>query len=82
MTGRDLVLYIINNDLLDVEMDAKAKELFMTVEEAAVKLGISTTSLQDMLKLGLIDYVIFDEVAYIHKDVQLASLHNKKQALR
>lgn len=82
MTGKDLVLYIINNNLLDTEFNAKAKDLFLTVEEAAVKLGISTTSLQDMIKLGIVDYVVFDEIIYVHKDIQLTSLHHKKQGVR
>ena len=77
MTGKDLVLFIINNDLLDVEITAKFSDLFITVEEAAVKLGISTTSLIDMIRLGLVDYVAFDDVIYLYKDVTLASVKRR-----
>lgn len=74
MTGKDLVLYIIKNNLLDANLDVQLRNVFFTVEEAAVKMGISVASLQDMLKLGLIDYLVFDEVIYLHKDVLLTSI--------
>lgn len=73
MTGKDLVMFILNHNLLDVKLNTKVRDLFLTVEEAAVKLGISTTSLNDMMKLGIVDYIIFDEKIYLHKDVQLTS---------
>ena len=81
MTGKDLILFIINHDLLDVDMASHIKcsfsDLFLTVEEAAVKLGISTTSLLDMIRLGIIDYVAFDDVIYLHKDVTLTSIKRR-----
>ena len=79
MTGKDLILFILKYDLLDVDItsDAKFNDLFLTVEEAAVKLGVSTTSLVDMIRLDLIDYVAFDDVIYLHKDVALTSLKRR-----
>ena len=81
MTGKDLVLFIINHDLLDVEINTKVTSLFLTVEEAAVKLGISTTSLLDMINLGIVDSILFNDTIYVPKDIQLKSLKNK-QVLR
>ena len=78
MTGKDLVLFIIKHDLLNEKIDSSnLNKIFLTIEEAAVKLGVSTASLQDMLKLGMFDYVIFDEKIYLHKGVQLTSIKRR-----
>lgn len=82
MTGKELVLFILNHDLLDVEIGTKITSLFLTVEEAAVKLGISKTSLLDMIKLGVVDSITFNETIYVSKDIELTSLKTKKQVLR
>lgn len=74
MKCKDLVLFILKHDLLDEEINGlKLNKLFLSLEEAAVKMGISTTSLLDMIKIGIFDYVMFDNKIYLHKDVQLTS---------
>ena len=78
MTGKDLVLFIINHDLLNTEINWKVKDLFLTVEEAAVKLGISTTSLLDMLKLEMFDYVVFNDTIYVSKDIELSKIKKRR----
>ena len=78
MTGKDLVLFILKNDLLDVEIDGTdTNSLFLTIEDAAVKLGVSTTSLQDMIKIGVVDYIEFNNEIYLYKNVSLTS--NKRR---
>ena len=71
MTGKDLVLTIIKYNLLDVNIDQNIADLFLTIDEAAVKMGISTTSLHDMIKLGIVDCIKFGDKTYIHKDTTL-----------
>lgn len=78
MTGKDLVLFIINHNLLDTEINWKVKDLFLTVEEAAVKLGISTTSLADMLKLEMFDYIVFNDTIYVSKDIELSKIKKRR----
>lgn len=40
MTGRELIIYILQNNLEDAEIfDDNLKSMFMSVEEAAVKFG-------------------------------------------
>lgn len=77
MTGKDLVLFIINHNMLNVEINKKITDLFLTTHEAAVKLGISTTSLEDMIKLGLVDHIVFNETIYVAKDIELAKIHKR-----
>lgn len=77
MTGKDLIMFILKHDLLNTKLDGKIRKLFLTVDEAAVKLGISTTSLTDMIELGLIDYIEFDGVMYIYQDVNLRELKRR-----
>lgn len=74
MKCKDLVIFIIKHDLLDEKINSlKLNQLFLSLEEAAVKMGISTTSLLDMIKLGVFDYIMLDNKIYLHKDVQLTS---------
>lgn len=74
MTCKDLVIFIIKHDLLDEKINSmKLNQLFLSLEEAAVKMGISTNSLLDMIKLGIFDYIMLDNKIYLHKDVRLTS---------
>ena len=77
MTGKDLVLFIINHNLLDVEINKNICDLFLTVEEAAVKMGVGTNSILDMIRIGLIDYVAFNDKIYLYKDVDLTTLKRR-----
>lgn len=79
LTGKDLVLLIINNNLLDVVLEDISIDdtIFFTVEEAAVKLGISTNSLLDMYKLGLIPGFDLGEKIYFDKDIDLSSIKRR-----
>ena len=47
MTGRDLMIYIIENHLEDTDVIENGKLIgFMTEEEAAVKFGVGTTTIR------------------------------------
>lgn len=80
LTGRDLVLLIINNNLLDVVLDDVVIDdtLFLTVDEAAVKLGIGTKSLLDMYKLGIVPGFELGNKIYFDKDIELSSIKKEK----
>lgn len=80
MTGKDVILFILNHNLVDTKIDGYAlNELFLTVEKAAVKFGIGTNSLKDMIRIGLIDCVEFDGEIYIYKDVVLPTSTVKRR---
>jgi len=78
MTGKDLVLFILNNDLLDEQIeDIKLNDSFLTIKEAAIKLGIGYNSLSDMIKLGLVDHIDIDGETYVHKNIDLTKLKRR-----
>lgn len=78
MTGKELIIFILNNDLLDAEIeDLRFNDAFYTVEAAAIKLHVGTNSLMDMIKLGLVDHVKFDGQIYIPKNVDLTNLKRR-----
>lgn len=80
MTGKDVILFILNHNLVDTKIDGyPMRDLFMTVEKAAIKFGIGTNSLKDMIKLGLIDCVEFNGETYIYKDVVLPTTIVKRR---
>lgn len=78
MTGKDWIMFILNNNLLDEDIeDLRMNDSFLTLEDAAVKLGVGTNSLLDMIKLKLVDHVKFDGQIYLHKNVQLSQLKRR-----
>lgn len=78
MKCKDLVIFIINNNLLDEEIDdLKLSEAFLTLEQAAVKLGISTSSLRDIAESGMLDYIKYNDQLYFHENVSLTNLKRR-----
>lgn len=58
MTGRDLIIYILSNGLEDEQVFENGRFVgFLTISEAAQKLGVGIESVKVMMKLGLIDNV-------------------------
>ena len=58
MTGRDMIMYILENHLEDEELfkDGKIPGL-MTYEEAAVKFGVGIDTIKAWIVLGTLDAV-------------------------
>lgn len=49
MTGRDLIIYILQNHLEDTEILTDNYHMFLTVEEAAVKYGTGFATIKAMV---------------------------------
>ena len=78
MKCKDLVIFIINNNLLDEEIESlKLSKSFLTLEQAAVKLGISTSSLKDIAEAGMLDYLKYGDELYFHENVSLRNLKRR-----
>lgn len=77
MTGKELMLFILENNLTDVELLPDetflvcVEDMFLTKEEAACKLGIGIESLCCMYKLNLISGVVINGEIFFPKDVKL-----------
>ncbi len=49
MTGRDLIIYILQNHLEDTEILTDNNHMFLTVEEAAVKYGTGVATIKALV---------------------------------
>lgn len=67
MTGRELIIFILSNNLENEEViDENGKPLgFMTVEEAAVKFNVGTAIMQAWVDTGIIPSIKLGDVHYI-----------------
>lgn len=66
MTGRDMIMYILENHLEDEELfkDGKIPGL-MTYEEAAVKFGVGIETIKAWIAFGWLDAVTIYGYHYI-----------------
>lgn len=66
MTGRDLIIYIIQNGLEDKPVYENGKILgFMNEFEAAVKFGVTVATIRTWIALNMLDGVAIGSVFYI-----------------
>ena len=66
MTGRDLIVYILQNDLEDEPIVQDGKFIgFITVVEAAKKANVGMATVLAWAVEGLISYVIVGHTIYI-----------------
>ena len=66
MTGRDLILYILQNNLEDKPVFENGRFIgFLTPTDVAVKREVGLATVHTWMDLGVIDYVVFDGVRYI-----------------
>ena len=71
MTGKDLVLYIVKNNLLDEPIYSEGKLIgFMTDEEAAIKFGVGVITVQTWQSIGLLQGIFIAKQLYIPADAK------------
>ena len=63
MTGRDLIIYILENHLEDVEIEAKP--LLVPLDKAAVELGCGLAGVKALLSIGTIKGIKINDKYYI-----------------
>ena len=69
MTGRDLIIYILQNNLEDTPIFKDGKLLgFMNVEEAAVKYEVGVATVKLWFRLGMLPAIVIGEEIYIPAD--------------
>lgn len=68
MTGRELILYILQNHLEDQEVFANDKFLdFMTVKDAAVKFEVGESTIRVWVKMDMLPSIRVGEEIFIPK---------------
>ena len=71
MTGRELIMYILENNLENEQVFKDGKLLgFLTVEEAAAKFEVGTATVRTWVCLGQIEFVWFDGTLYIPENAK------------
>lgn len=71
MTGRDLIIYILENKLEDTPMFENGKLLgFMDVHEAAVKLNVGPATIKTWFDLEAIPGIKIGEEIYIPVNIE------------
>lgn len=69
MTGRDLIIYILQNGLEDKEVFEDGVFIgFMTEEEAAVKFEVGVPTIRAWHSLGFINGVTIGDTLFIFKN--------------
>lgn len=54
ITGKDIITYILENDLVNEPVISNVSDILATPEEVAVKFGVGTAVVETMYELGLI----------------------------
>lgn len=66
MTGRDLIIYILQNGLEDEPVFKDGRFIgFVTVGEAAAKLGVGITTVCTLVYQNKLEGVMFNDTIYI-----------------
>lgn len=72
MSGRDFIIYILENHLEDELLFENGKFIgFITVEEAAVKFNVGVETIKAYASLGYLKAVIVDNALYIPANAKL-----------
>lgn len=70
MTGKELILYILQNNLEDtVVLNGAIFIGYMTVEEAAVKFNVGTATVKAWYDCRMLDGTKIGDTLYFRKDV-------------
>ena len=66
MTGRDLIIYILENNLENEQVCIDGMVLgFLTVEEAAIKFGVGVSTIYIWIGQGTLDHIQIGGSYYI-----------------
>lgn len=73
MTGREFILYILSNNLENEQLFDKDGTFigFMTVEEAAFKFGVGSSTVNTWILLGRLRAVMIGNKMYIPVNAEL-----------
>lgn len=70
MTGRELIIFVMENHLEDVTIfDGDMLPGLMTLEEAAVKLEIGRNTLKALFEMEKLPGAVIDEKIYIPENI-------------
>lgn len=79
MTGRDLIIYILQNGLEDEPVYKDGKIIgFIGEVEAAVKFGVTTATIRVWVSMGMLDGVVIGDSVYIPTNAEISMKNGEK----
>ncbi|MBR5862195.1 MAG: hypothetical protein IKZ08_02600 [Bacteroidales bacterium] len=80
MTGRELVVYIMENHLEDEEVIKNGVFVgFISEDEVAAKLGFGVATIRAFVELGILEGHRINDRLYFRKDVTLPKKTNEER---
>lgn len=72
ITGKDVIIYILENDLVDkvVISEADVSDIFLTMEEVAIKFDTGIAVIEALYELGMIKGYDIGGHVYFSKNIQ------------
>ena len=68
MTGRELIIYILENKLEDVDIfDTSLKSMFMSIDEAAVEFECGPATIKALIDIGRLNGIKIGDKYYIFR---------------
>lgn len=80
MTGRDLIIYILENGL-ENELVFKDGTFigFITVEEAALRMGTGVATIYALINLEMLDCVVVGDTVFVPADFKPPQILNDRK---
>lgn len=79
MTGRDLIVYILTNNLEDEQVFKDGKLIgFLTIEQAALKFEVGIATIEALIQLGKLNSIQIGDTVYI-PEWDDCTLNNRKE---
>ena len=70
ITGKDLIIYILKNDLENENIEYILTQTFLTKEKVAIRLGVGVETVKTMAQLGLLPSIMINGELYIFNDYE------------
>ena len=71
MTGKDLIIFILQNNLENVELFDNGKFIaFMTEEEAAAKFDVGVATIRVWYAIGALSGITIGDTVFFRKDAE------------
>ena len=70
ITGKDLIIYILKNDLENENIEYILTQTFLTKERVAIRLGVGVETVKTMAQLDLLPSIMINGELYIFNDYE------------
>ena len=70
MTGKDLIIYILKNDLENENIEYILTQTLLTKERVAIRLGVGVETVKTMAQLDLLPSIMINGELYIFNDYE------------